>query len=56
MLFRSPRKPAEMHETFWHEITHAILHEMDETRLAFDERFVKQFGMLLSKAIDSARF
>ena len=24
--------------------------------LAFDERFVKQFGMLLSKAIDSARF
>lgn len=53
---KKPRKPAEMNETFWHEITHAILHEMDEKRLAFDERFVKQFGMLLSKAIDSARF
>ena len=50
------RTTAKMNETFWHEITHAILYEMDEKKLAFDEKFVTKFGALLSKAIDSARF
>ena len=44
-----------MQETFWHELTHAILHEMDHP-LFRSEVFVTQFAKLLSQAINSARF
>jgi hypothetical protein len=43
-------------ENFWHEITHAILHDMGEDKLNANERFVVEFSKRLSKAIKSARF
>lgn len=46
---------ADVRETFWHEMTHAILYEMNND-LHNDEAFVKKFSQLLSKAVDSARF
>lgn len=46
---------AEERESFWHEVTHAVLHEMDSD-LYENEKFVTKFSHLLSKAIDSARF
>lgn len=50
-----PRKPEAIAETFWHEVTHAILHDMDHP-LWKDEKFVTGFSQRLAKAIDSARF
>jgi hypothetical protein len=44
-----------VHETFWHEVVHAILYEMD-SRLFSNERFVDTFAKHLSSAIRSARF
>lgn len=52
---KQPRPAADIRETFWHELTHAILHSMDNP-LHLNERFVTDFSHLLSKAIDSARF
>jgi len=49
------RSPEAIAETFWHEVTHAILHDMDHP-LWKDEKFVTGFSQRLSKAIDSARF
>lgn len=46
---------ANMRETLWHEITHAILKDMDHPQYN-DEVFVTAFSHRLSKAIDSARF
>jgi hypothetical protein len=46
---------AEVRETFWHELVHAILYEMGH-RLYSDEKFVDRFGVYLSRAITSARF
>lgn len=45
----------EMDDSFWHELTHAILHEMG-SGLYRDEKFVTKFANLLTKAINSARF
>ena len=50
-----PYSHAQINETFWHEVTHAILFEMNSP-LAFNERFVDQFGYMLSKAIFTAKF
>lgn len=47
--------PSEVNETFWHEVTHAVLYQMGDKRHS-DEAFVTQFSHLLSNAIDSARF
>lgn len=52
---RAPRKPAEIRQTFWHEVTHAILHQMKHP-LWNDEPFVEQFSQLLSQAIDTSEF
>ena len=41
--------------TFWHELTHAVLFEMG-SKLFRDEKFVTEFADKLSGAIDSARF
>lgn len=47
--------PAERSETFWHELTHAILYDMDN-RLAYNEKFVIAFSKRLDQAIRSAKF
>ncbi len=54
---RSGRKfrPSEVHDTFWHEVTHGILHEMGY-HLWRSEKFVTRFANLLTHAIESARF
>jgi len=41
--------------TFWHELTHAILHDMDD-KLAYDEKFVTAFADRLDQAIKTAKF
>jgi len=51
-----PYKQAEMRETFWHELVHAILVDMGEYKLNSKEAFVEQFAIRLSRAIQSARF
>lgn len=47
--------PPRLQETFWHEVTHAILHDMGH-HLHTNERFVTDFSSRLSKAISSAKF
>ena len=49
------RKPEQMCDTFWHEIVHAILYDMD-SRLYNDEKFVTEFAGRLARAIKSAEF
>lgn len=51
-----PLKLSALHETFWHELTHAILESMGRTQLNNDENFVEEFSARLAKAIQSARF
>ena len=51
-----PLKLSALHETFWHELTHAILESMGRTELNNDENFVEDFSARLAKAIQSARF
>lgn len=45
----------ERSETFWHELTHAILHDM-EHKLKSNEEFVTDFSIRLNQAIRSAKF
>ena len=45
-----------LEETFWHELTHAILHDMGEHQLNNRESFVEEFARRLAKAIQTARF
>jgi hypothetical protein len=45
----------ERSETLWHEITHAILHDM-KNKLSYDEKFVTAFSQRLDQAIRTARF
>ena len=40
-------------QTFWHELTHAILHQMGRTDLNEDEGFVNTFSSFLSGAINT---
>lgn len=47
--------PKERAETFWHELTHAILFDMG-SGLAYDEKFVTAFSKRLNDAIHSAEF
>ena len=51
-----PLKLSALHETFWHELTHAILENMERHDLNNDENFVEEFAHRLAKAIASARF
>lgn len=46
---------AEVANTFWHELTHAILDDMGN-KLAYDEKFVTAFSDRLDQAIKTARF
>lgn len=49
------RRADGMLHTFWHELTHAILHDMRHP-LTTDEKFVTEFSDRLHRAIKSARF
>ncbi len=44
-----------MHDTFWHELTHAILFEMKHPYYR-NEMFVARFASHLTQAIESAEF
>jgi len=45
----------ERSNTFWHELTHAILYDMGCT-LTHNEKFVNEFSNRLHQAITTARF
>lgn len=47
--------PKERTETFWHEITHGILHDMGH-HLAYNEQFVTAFSKRINNALHSAKF
>jgi hypothetical protein len=49
------RNPELSFQTFWHELTHAILNEMNH-ELYRNEAFVTEFADKLSGAIESAKF
>jgi len=49
-------KPEQIMDSFWHEVVHAILVDMEEYELNRNERFVTAFANRLTKAIKSARF
>jgi len=46
----------EVQDTFWHEVVHAILHDMGLDTLNHNEKFVTGFANRLTQAINSARF
>lgn len=48
--------PNFVHDTFWHELVHAILDDMDEDKLNRNEKFVTAFAARLAKAVRTARF
>ena len=48
-------KQEDVYDTFWHELTHAILKDMG-SKLESNEKFVCAFSSRLNKAILSARF
>ena len=48
-------KKEEIADTFWHEMTHAILKDMG-SKLESNEKFVTAFSQRLTNAIISARF
>jgi hypothetical protein len=50
----SKRDPVDVAETFWHEVTHAILHDMQH-KLWRDEAFVTAFSKRLNQVIHTAK-
>ena len=48
--------PLRLQETFWHEVTHAILEDMGQHELNRNEAFVTQFANRLTVAIKTAKF
>lgn len=46
--------PGFMQATFWHEVVHAILDDMDEDKLNRNEKFVQEFSKRLAQVIRSA--
>ena len=50
-----PYTKAEVSDTFWHELTHAILYDMGSTMYR-NEKFVSRFASRLSRPITSAKF
>jgi predicted SprT family Zn-dependent metalloprotease len=53
-IYVHTNKRSKMQETFWHELTHAILYEMDHP-LYNNEKFVTRFSKLLNQAINTAK-
>lgn len=50
-----PYSDEEVSDTFWHELTHAILYDMGSS-LHSNEKFVTRFANRLAKAINTAKF
>jgi hypothetical protein len=50
----TPLGSEEIDDTFWHELTHCILHDMGHD-LCDNERFVTAFANRLSTAVNSAK-
>lgn len=48
------RTPRQRAETFWHETTHAILHDMGHP-LYKNEEFVTEFSRRLNQVVHTAR-
>lgn len=48
------RSESALSETFWHEVTHAILHDMNDPRWN-DEKFVTAFSKRLNQVINTAK-
>lgn len=48
--------PKQVQETFWHEVTHAILHDMGRDTLNRDEKFFTEFAHRVTKGINTASF
>jgi len=48
-------KAEDVADTFWHEVTHAILQDMGH-KLEADEKFVTAFANRLTKVITKAEF
>jgi hypothetical protein len=53
--FGTPLADEEIDDAFWHELTHAILHDMGHD-LCDNERFVTAFANRLTNAVNSAKF
>jgi hypothetical protein len=51
----APRAQEAMAEAFWHEVTHAILYDMQDP-LHTNEKFVKAFSERLNQVVHSAKF
>ena len=49
------RPQQKVSETFWHEATHAILHDMNDPRWN-DEKFVTAFSKRLNQIVNTAAF
>ena len=47
---------AEQAVVFWHEVVHAILHDINKPKLNKDEKFVEEFAERLHQVTTSARF
>jgi len=47
--------PQQINDTFWHEVTHAILHDMGSP-LYKNEKFVDGFSSRLNNVVLTARF
>jgi len=54
-IARGPRVVVPVSETFWHEVTHAVLHDMHHPLWA-DEKFVTEFSKRLDQVIKTAKF
>lgn len=52
---RADYSGSKMEQTFFHELTHAVLHLMGH-RLAHNEAFVDQFASLMHQALTGARY
>jgi len=50
-----PRSDRERAEAFWHETTHAILHDIGHP-LTTDEKFVDAFSKRLNQVVHSVKF
>jgi hypothetical protein len=51
---RPEKGPTGQGQTFWHEATHAILHEMGN-KLCADELFVNTFAKHLNQIVETAK-
>ena len=49
------RSPKDEAETFWHEVTHAILFSMNDPRWR-NEKFVTAFSKRLNQVVHTAEF